>query len=166
MPSIWGQSSTKGNTDQPCKRHCRCRRRARPREDTPRGSFFFFSSETRRSDRPRVPKAWRTVPAWRHSEQLLVQLRLLHHLHVPPLLVLLFLLQRQGLHEEEPEGATIADFSRRISPGEEFPMRSATGCGRSSAARAQRDCAAASPGGGVFCARAGASRTPPPPRCW
>ena len=42
MSSIWGQSSIDGNTEQLERRHCRCRRRVRPREETHRGSFFFL----------------------------------------------------------------------------------------------------------------------------
>ena len=49
-------------------------------------------------------------------------------------------------------------------PGEEFALRSAAGCGRSSAARAQRDCPAAPPEveSPVPVGRS-ASRAPPPP---
>ena len=58
------------------------------------------------------------------------------------------LLQRQVLLEEEPEGATSvasADASANDgTPGRGVSLRSSTGCGRSSAARAQRDCPAAS----------------------
>ena len=52
-------------------------------------------------------------------------------------------------------------------PGEEFALRSAAGCGRSSAARAQRDCPAAPPEveASVPVGRS-ASRAPPPPRPW
>ena len=43
MPSIWGQSSTEGNTVQPCRSHRRCRRRARPRgQEEVRGVRLFL----------------------------------------------------------------------------------------------------------------------------
>ena len=52
-------------------------------------------------------------------------------------------------------------------PGEEFALRSAAGCGRSSAAQAQRDCPAAPPEvvSSVPVGRR-ARRAPPPPRPW
>ena len=104
--------------------------------------------------------------------RLVLLLLLLRHHFLPLFLLLLLPLPLQGLLEEETEGATIDGFSRSIrqrwhTQERSLPLRSAAGCGRSSAAPGHRDCPAA-PTEVVSSVPVGrcARRAPPPPRPW